>query len=49
MQKRKDPSFNFENEAAKVMDGLEVDKDKLARAIKRQMVYGNLLSDSEQF
>ena len=31
------------------MEGLDVDKDQLAKAIRRQMIYGGVLTDREQY
>jgi len=32
-------------EAEQVMQGLDVDQEQLSKAIRRQMIYGDVLSD----
>jgi hypothetical protein len=49
MQKRKQPGFSEQKEAAQVLDGLQIDQQVLSKAIRRQLVDNNILTDREQY
>lgn len=47
IQRRRSQGFNEQKEAEQVMQGLDVDQDQLSKAIRRQMIYGDVLTDRE--
>lgn len=49
MQRRRSQGFDERNEAEQVMQGLDIDQEQLAKAIRRQMIYGDLLTDRQQY